>query len=92
MRIVRTVSRLARSLSGGGVPFLQVQALIQGRASAWQQNLVLTPTKAGAGEAVSPHSRASFPFLHIVYQDKPGLKNKLTMSEGSQQSRICISG
>lgn len=30
----------------------QVQALIQGRASAWQQNLVLTPTKAGAGEAV----------------------------------------
>lgn len=33
---------------------LQVQALIQGRASAWQQNLVLTPTKAGAGEAVTP--------------------------------------
>jgi hypothetical protein len=29
-----------------------VQALIQGRASAWQKNLVLTPTKAGAGEAV----------------------------------------
>lgn len=32
----------------------QVRALIQGRASAWQQNLVLTPTKAGAGEAVRP--------------------------------------
>lgn len=32
---------------------LQVQALIQGRASAWQQNLVLTPTKGGAGDPVS---------------------------------------
>ena len=31
---------------------VQVQALIQGRASLWQQNLVLTPTKGGAGDPV----------------------------------------
>lgn len=43
--------------------FLQVQALIQGRASAWQQNLVLTPTKAGAGEAVRPQHSL---FLHAL--------------------------
>ncbi|CAL8466123.1 g5659 [Coccomyxa elongata] len=51
-------NRLVFSPSRGLDPLLdlrlkgaQVQALIQGRASAWQQNLVLTPTKAGAGEA-----------------------------------------
>ena len=33
---------------------MQVQALIQGRASAWQQNLILTPTKGGAGDPVKP--------------------------------------
>lgn len=36
-----------------GLCVLQVQALIQGRASAWQQNLILTPTKGGAGDPVS---------------------------------------
>ena len=34
------------------VVHVQVQALIQGRASLWQQNLVLTPTKGGAGDPV----------------------------------------
>ena len=34
------------------VMHMQVQALIQGRASLWQQNLVLTPTKGGAGDPV----------------------------------------
>lgn len=31
----------------------QLRALIQGRASAWQQHVTLTPTSAPPGEAVS---------------------------------------
>ena len=33
---------------------LQVRAVVEGRASAWQKHLTLTPTKPGASEAVRP--------------------------------------
>ena len=36
---------------------LQVRAVVEGRASAWQKHLTLTPTKPGASEAVSLHPR-----------------------------------
>lgn len=32
----------------------QVRAVVEGRASAWQKHLTLTPTKPGASEAVRP--------------------------------------
>lgn len=34
---------------------LQVRAVVEGRASAWQKHLTLTPTKPGASEAVRPY-------------------------------------
>ena len=34
---------------------MQVRAVVEGRASAWQKHLTLTPTKPGASEAVRPY-------------------------------------
>ena len=60
----RDASECCRDV-GASADMPQVQALIQGRASAWQQNLVLTPTKGGAGDPVSPLPY-ELPLMHIV--------------------------
>ncbi len=50
--LVSTTAGVGLAGADGGVLRAQVRAVVQGRASAWQKHLILTPTTPGASEAV----------------------------------------
>ena len=56
-----------------GLNALQVRAVVEGRASAWQKHLTLTPTKPGASEAVSPcHIHCSLVCMRLCLAEAHG--------------------